>query len=43
MLIDFARHDGLLPKACRIYLAKTNGKIEQPFRSLGSCPRARAS
>ena len=31
-LIDFARHYGFLPKACRPYRAKTKGKVERPFR-----------
>ena len=31
-LIDFARHYGYLPKACRAYRAKTKGKVERPFR-----------
>ncbi len=31
-LLDFARHHGYLPKACRPYRAKTKGKVERPFR-----------
>jgi transposase len=31
-LIDFARHYGYQPKACRPYRAKTKGKVERPFR-----------
>jgi transposase len=31
-LIDFARHYGFQPRACRPYRAKTEGKVEQPFR-----------
>ena len=31
-LLDFARHHGYLPKACRAYRAKTKGKVERPFR-----------
>ena len=31
-LIDFARHYGFHPKACRPYRAKTKGKVERPFR-----------
>jgi len=31
-LIDFARHHGFQPKACRPYRAKTKGKVERPFR-----------
>jgi transposase len=31
-LIDFARHYGFHPKACRAYRAKTKGKVERPFR-----------
>ena len=31
-LIEFARHYGYLPKACRAYRAKTKGKVERPFR-----------
>ena len=31
-LIDFARHYGFQPKACRAYRAKTKGKVERPFR-----------
>jgi transposase len=31
-LIDFAGHYGFHPKACRPYCAKTNGKVERPFR-----------
>jgi hypothetical protein len=30
-LLDFARHYGFLPKACRPYRAKTKGKVERPF------------
>jgi len=32
VLLDFARHHGFLPKACRPYRAKTKGKVERPFR-----------
>ena len=31
-LLEFARHYGYLPKACRAYRAKTKGKVERPFR-----------
>ena len=31
-LVDFARHYGFHPKACRPYRAKTKGKVERPFR-----------
>lgn len=31
-LIEFARHYGYLPKACRAYRAKTKGKVERPYR-----------
>ena len=31
-LVDFARHYGFLPKACKPYRAKTKGKVERPFR-----------
>jgi transposase len=31
-LIDFARHHGFHPRACRPYRAKTKGKVERPFR-----------
>ena len=31
-LVEFARHDGYLPKACKAYRAKTKGKVERPFR-----------
>jgi transposase len=31
-LIDFARHYGYHPKACRPYRAKTKGKVERPYR-----------
>jgi len=31
-LVDFARHYGYLPRACRPYRAKTKGKVERPFR-----------
>jgi len=31
-LLEFARHHGYLPKACRPYRAKTKGKVERPFR-----------
>jgi len=30
-LIDFARHYGFQPRACRPYRAKTKGKVERPF------------
>jgi len=33
-LIEFARHHGYLPKACKAYRAKTKGKVERPFRYL---------
>jgi transposase len=32
VLIDFARHHGFHPRACRPYRAKTKGKVERPFR-----------
>jgi transposase len=31
-LVDFARHHGYHPKACRPYRAKTKGKVERPYR-----------
>ena len=31
-LVDLARHYGFQPRACRPYRAKTNGKVERPFR-----------
>ena len=31
-LLDWPRHYGVLPKACRPYRAKTKGKVERPFR-----------
>lgn len=31
-LIDFARHYGFQPKACRPYRANTKGKVERPYR-----------
>ena len=31
-LLEFARHYGYLPKACKPYRAKTKGKVERPFR-----------
>lgn len=31
-LVDFARHYGFQPKACRPYRAKTKGKVERPYR-----------
>ena len=31
ILIEFARHYGYLPKACKAYRAKTKGKVERPF------------
>jgi transposase len=31
-LLEFARHYGYLPKACRPYRAKTKGKVERPYR-----------
>ena len=31
-LVDFARHYGYQPKACRPYRAKTKGKVERPYR-----------
>jgi hypothetical protein len=33
-LVDFARHHGYHPKACRPYRAKTKGKVERPYRYL---------
>src|SRR4029078_2380950 len=33
-LVDFARHHGFHPRACRPYRAKTKGKVERPFRYL---------
>ena len=30
-LVEFARHYGYLPKACKPYRAKTKGKVERPF------------
>ncbi len=30
-LVEFARHHGYLPKACKAYRAKTKGKVERPF------------
>lgn len=33
-LIEFARHYGYLPRACRPYRAKTKGKVERPFRTV---------
>ena len=30
-LVDFARHYGYQPKACRPYRAKTKGKVERPY------------
>ncbi len=30
-LVEFARHYGYLPKACKAYRAKTKGKVERPF------------
>ncbi|NPD69016.1 transposase, partial [Acetobacteraceae bacterium] len=30
--VEFARHYGYLPKACKAYRAKTKGKVERPFR-----------
>ena len=33
-LVELARHDGFLPRACRPYRAKTKGKVERPFRSI---------
>jgi transposase len=32
MLVDFARHHGYHPRACRPYRAKTKGKVERPYR-----------
>ena len=32
MLLDFARHHGYHPKACRPYRPKTKGKAERPYR-----------
>jgi transposase len=31
-LVEFARHHGFHPKACRPYRAKTKGKVERPYR-----------
>jgi transposase len=31
-LVDFTRHYGFQPKACRPYRAKTKGKVERPYR-----------
>ena len=31
-VVEFARHYGYLPKACKAYRAKTKGKVERPFR-----------
>lgn len=31
-LVEFARHYGYLPKACKAYRAKTKSKVERPFR-----------
>jgi transposase len=31
-LVDFARHYGFHPRACRPYRAKTKGKVERPYR-----------
>jgi hypothetical protein len=31
-LIEFARHYGFQPKACRTYRAKIKGKVERPYR-----------
>ena len=31
-LIDFARHYGFQPRACRPYRAQTKGKVERPYR-----------
>lgn len=31
-MIEFARHYGYLPKACKAYRAKTKGKVERPYR-----------
>jgi transposase len=31
-LVDFARHYGFHPKACRPYRPKTKGKVERPYR-----------
>jgi transposase len=33
-LVDFARHHGFHPKACRPYRAKTTDEVEQPFSAL---------
>lgn len=30
--LDFARHFGFIPRACRPYRARTKGKIERPIR-----------
>jgi len=31
-MLEFARHYGFLPKACKPYRAKTKGKVERPYR-----------
>ena len=31
-LLEFGRHYGYLPKACKPYRAKTKGKVERPYR-----------
>jgi transposase len=33
-LVDFARHHGFHPRACRPYRAKTTDEVEQPFSAL---------
>jgi transposase len=43
-VIDFARHYGFQPKACRPYRAKTKGKVKRPFRyMIFSWPAASAT
>jgi transposase len=46
-LVDFARHHGYHPKACRPYRAKTKGKVERPYpisaRTFSSPARFRTS
>ena len=33
-LVDFARHHGFHPRACRPYRAKTTDEVEQPLSAL---------
>jgi len=33
-MLEFARHYGFLPKACKPYRAKTKGKVERPYRHI---------